>query len=280
MSAQGKKGARAATMCACGQPVTDAYLCPSCARTLAPVLIQLADALVLLEDTYARRDVVADITGGGAVSFREPPLPFREPAARLRRQADDLLGSASAALWRTLGASGRLPRVSTAQARYMAHHARVIGVRCAEAATWLERARDLHQAVMQAVDAPPTPVYLGACEACSLAMYAVRGQDVHQCTTCGASYDVRARLAALLVRARIIRATPGVITAALTSLNYPVTEGQIRKWAQRGLLSPASSGPRPGGGRQTTYVLGDVIDLVTNQRARLARVATRREGAS
>lgn len=232
--------------CRCGQPVRGAYLCRKCQTVLRDDLAALPGLVRDLEITAYRMDRVNDRSGGRGSGER--PLPYRPRIIPILVRVE------------RLAARGL-------DARWIAHNNPGAAEQAVAISEVIAEARSV-------IDLPEMPRYLGACEDCGRGMYAERSADVFACR-CGRTYSVSRRVTELQKRSRDVVAPPSTIATALTSLDQPVTEERIRKWKERGRLTPRShNGPR----RQPWYRVGDVQDLLVADARRTAdRVAKRRD---
>lgn len=230
----------------CPHKPRDAYLCRGCTARLRKGLADLAELHRELLLTAYRLDRIAP--PGGGRGNGDKPLPWRPNVTPLVREVEWAM--------RALPPAEDIAK-HRGDALAVLNHVMAL---CAEART--------------AVDLPQTHRYLGACDTCSRALYADRTRDVHQCK-CGHTYNVDRRVEALRRRSADVVASPATIATALTSLDQPVTEERIRKWKERGRLTPRSlNGPR----RQPWYRVGDVQALLeADERETARRAALRRD---
>lgn len=169
-------------------------------------------------------------------------------------------------------------------------------------------APQLHAAVLDAVrrveriiDREPERVAAGECGAelpderlCRKALYVDPEEPFVICPACKTRWSVAERRAWLLAAAQDSLGNAATIATALTRLDQPVTPERIRKWKERGKLTPHGNEPPPpcrdhqGRGRQPQsceacrakvgaplYRLGDVVDLLTDAMSAASRRSTK-----
>jgi len=114
------------------------------------------------------------------------------------------------------------------------------------------------------IDLPPTLKYAGPCNICRKDLYAKEGAGTVECRPCGMTYDMDGRREWLLECAEDRLERASLIAQAVTDLGSPISADRIRKWAQRGQLTPHATDrlSRP------LYRIGDVLDLLRNDTRR------------
>jgi hypothetical protein len=253
----------------CDRTLRDGYLCKVCTVALADTLAALPHLIGELMITAYRQDRVAVTPGRGS---GERPLPFKAKAARLLADVRVHLLSFMVINDARVLIQGDL-RVCEALAAGVPHRASAdpnVGRMFTVLSNDESRIRE-------AIDLPKSFRYLGRCDHCGAELYADRSAEVWVCPgqDCEASYEVKARMADLIERSRDVVAPTSTIATALTSLEYPVTEELIRKWASRGLLTPRTSV-----GRTRWYRFGDVLDQLLKQRTREADRSPRKRATA
>jgi hypothetical protein len=226
--------------CACGKRLKDAYLCRRCAAELKVKLRRLPN----LELTTYRQDRIAAPGAGSSGKGNVRPLPWKLKAA-------DLLGRCHENVTYLAGLDAEQVRLGSTAAAIVDRVDRWIGE------------------ISRTIDLPQTHVYLGRCDKCGVELYAERGGELCLCKTRNspASDHVGERMDDLLRRSREVVASPSTIATALTSLDQPVTEEHIRKWKERGRLTPRKHDTRGW----PMYRVGDVLDLLNHEAALAAR---------
>lgn len=244
----------------CARTLSDGYLCPRCTNALLDTLATLPHLLGELAVTAYRQDRVAAPSAGRGSGER--PLPYKAKATRLLADVRSHLLASAERLGRRLYPIGDLPlceELAKVVPRAAASNPYVGAVLAGLVADEL--------AIREVIDLPRSFRYLGRCDRCGTELYAEREAATWVCPgqDCLVSYDVTARMADLIERSRDVIATTSTIATALTSLDFPVTEERIRKWASRGLIEACD---RPG--RARWYRVGDVIDQVVRHRRKQA----------
>lgn len=237
----------------CERALRDGYLCRTCVGRVDQTLAELPELIIELMTTAYRQDRIAFATGRGT---GERPLPYRAKATQLLADVRRHL----------LGCTGPTPLTDAMLCKLIRTGLPYVALTDPDIGRVMVLVED-EAAIREMIDLPKSYRYLGRCDHCGAELYADRTADVWVCQapSCEASYDVRARMAELVERARDVVATVPTIATALTSLDMPVTEELIRKWRERGMLTPRSMV-----GRSARFRVGDVIDLVMRQRLRAA----------
>lgn len=266
--------------CGCGAPTGDGTtLCRACTTRLAADLDQVTWLERELTTVLARQAVYGDRAGRRPST--DHPLPYDPRASEAAWVLRDTLTNVARAIapeptperpqtaadgpspsdWTdSLGADLSAARIARSLSE------RIDTIRRHPEAYLL--ADEVHAAVTQArrvIDRPPAKWYAGRCP-CETDLYARPGAASVRCTGCGTTYDVAARRAELLATVEDRLATATEIARALTALATPITPAAIRGYAHRGRLTPRGTtvDGRP------LYRVGDVIDLITERKARTA----------
>lgn len=267
-----------------GRSSADGLLCQgtgSCTAQLEQDLVEVPALLQAAAVTYRR----AARMGGGGGRRDETPLPFDPRVRPLVREIEYAVGEV-------------LAIVGTPSKGWRAEH--TVGQWATYAASQISKLRGcvtpsdfvtydwLHkvsQRLWDIVDRPPLRTTLGQCSACATFLYAdikdpdpeskrvdfVR--DVIECPSCGTTVDVRERREAMLDMADDYALTATEASTALTQLDMPVTPERIRKWAERGRLTPVGSHDgRP------TYAVSDIKALLRKHEEWLERLREKRAG--
>lgn len=214
---------------------------------------------------------IADSTRG--ITVRVQPLPFDDTASRV------LLATHNALVgWvRTIvTASDRWPRnIDAAMCRWLLKRVPAIRVHD-EGQDLLASVADMAEVAKRTIDLRPDLWFAGVCGApvpdgrCEERLYAEMSAGTIECDACGAVHDVGERRADLLAAAEDQLETATHLARALTRLGEPVTPERIRKWRERGRL--VEHGVDLDG--HPTYRVGDVIDLLEQDRERAERRAS------
>lgn len=218
----------------------------------------------------AERAEIAEVTQG--LTVRVQPLPFDDTASRVLRA----IRSALVGWVRTVITQGdRWPRdTSVAMCRWLLKRVPAIRVHD-EGPGLLDSVTELTETARRTIDLCPDLWFAGVCGApvadglCGERLYAEMTAGKVDCTSCGAAHDVGERRADLLAAADDQLETATHLARALTRLGEPVTPERIRKWRERGRLT--EHGVDMDG--HPTYRVGDVIDLLEQDRERTERRA-------
>lgn len=111
-------------------------------------------------------------------------------------------------------------------------------------------------------------IYIGICddEQCRDRMFADPELPEHKCRTCGAVYDVAARLEA--IRDKVRESLMSVPELVGRSKSDPATFGkklhetQVRRWISQGRLVKVGTKPDATGGEVALYRASDVVEIV------------------
>jgi hypothetical protein len=248
------------TCTGCDRTLTDGYLCWTCTALLGETLDWLPHLIGELLVTAYRQDRVAGPSAGRGSGER--PLPFKAHATRMLADVRlHLLAFRAVNDARVLlGGDLALCESLLAGLPHRAKHDPEIGRMFAVL-------REDELRIRQIIDLPKSYRYLGRCDHCGTELYVDRAAEVWQCegAGCEASYKIKDRMDELVERSRDVIASTSTIATALTSLEFPVTEELIRKWASRGLIAS-----QPAAGRVRYYRLGDVLDQLLKQRLKVA----------
>lgn len=253
--------------CRCGRPVRDGFLCDECTSLLWRTLTQFPETLEELEVTRTRQ---ARITHGGG-SADHAALPWHNAASMVGEALTDglwgLLRGAQAHRVTTREQVHTLPwpipATDNGVAAWLA--VRVDGIaRHQDLADIAHTLVDHGHRAWRIIDRPPELSYAGQCDICGTHLYAVTGQPVVTCATCGEHNDVAMRRAAMLKAASDRLVTAREAATALTTLELPVTVERIRQWVHRRRLLVRGHTPD----RSRLYRLGDIIDLLTTETTR------------
>jgi hypothetical protein len=239
-----------AATCACGQPAHDGYLCHDCTHHLQLALIAAA---VLGPDLDLARARQVRMTERAGTPSRTPVLPYDVRAAAAAM-------ALSAALSHTAHAIGGEPAATITGIAMALLHTTGRLRQHPDAAVMLATISEAVHYAQRAIDRPPARVYAGPCPACGADLLGQPGRDVIYCP-CGQPSIVADRQEAMRIALEDHLGNAMYAARVCTGLGCPVTDTTIRKWAERGKLTPH------GG----LYRIGDVLDLALAMRARLAQ---------
>lgn len=294
--------------CGCGNPVRDATLCTACGLRLDNALDQITDhhGLGWDLDIALTRQARITRTGGRPTpdedrdEQRQMPGTLRPTPAPYDQRAADAARTLRAALhtWAQIAAHEtgvhsptnrrgigpvcrrcphpsclRIPAIPTPPATitglaawlrprvgWLRHHP--------HAQRALDDILDTVNTARAAVDRPAERLYAGPCDQCRNDLYARAGARIVECVDCDLVYEVEARRAWLLRSAEDVLASATEIARAITRFGQPVTPDAIRGYVHRGQL--LAHGHRMIGKREIpTYRLGDVLDVLAQQAARV-----------
>jgi hypothetical protein len=228
--------------------------------TALAVIVELHDEL---EVTLTRQAVLGSRSESRSA---ETPLPFHTTASDVAGEVRGVLVAWCRLLIEEYGdpyPADTVPAIAghlAGRAEVLRHH---------EAApVAVAEITDLARRVQRVVDRLPERRYLGLCE-CEAVLTANPG-DLHAaCRVCGAVVDVEARRGAMLAALDDQLLTLADVVRAVSSLAEPIPLDTAKSWVHRGRLT--------GHGRDATgvalYRVGDVLDLLWDERARKARTA-------
>jgi len=143
-----------------------------------------------------------------------------------------------------------------------------------EATEFYDDIKHLHGAILRAIDRSVPLIFAGSCTTCKtvepdgtvlkINLYARLGANTVRCHKCGSEYDTAARRDQMLTDAWGMLFNSAGIALAAASFGYELKGERIRKWKQRGLITPrgmdADGNP--------TYRLGDIFDKLHADQAR------------
>lgn len=259
------------TVCACSRPITDsANLCHPCTDSLRKTLAELPSWHQRLEITRTRQSK----TGGRGIGVisrsTTQPLPWDERASRAARTLRHQLVAAII----TLAADhpGRMPDDSIpAMSTWLLGRLQQWRQH-ADAAELLDNLQAAVDDVTTVCDRQPDRIYLGQCSArhdedsteCPADVYADLGATVAYCAerNCRATHVVSDRRRVLLDAVQDQLVDVPTLSAALSSLDQPVTTSAIRGLIARGRLIP--HGHDTAG--TALYRVGDLAQLLTERR--------------
>lgn len=247
------------TWTTCGEPITDAYACASCANLLALRLADVDELVDCLNDALALR------TRRGLwlpeyvrISGAEQPLRVNLAAGDLA----DQLHTRIVATVRALAEHGTTydgPTDTPHAAAWLAVHVTDLTGFDADGTLYL----DLHHALLRCwrcIDRQPDSIYLGPCMTgtCSDDVYAAPGTQHGVCEGCGSSHDVAYRRRWLWQQAADLLATENLICLASDTVwGEHLTPRRFAVWRTRGRIHP-----RPCADGHDRYRLGDVTTLI------------------
>jgi hypothetical protein len=291
------------TCATCTEPdPTGGYVCASCVRSVADLLVTVADLGPALHATIARQRGRG--LGGGARS-RDRPLPVDLAAAEKDAVASGVLTTwarhvlearPGSGVWlrEVVGptcSSGGCTHRTCAAIRANGgldreHPAALSALVLAGELEWLRRRSEAAEALddlgvacrelVRLVDIPPESVYAGPCWAdvqigadlvqCQAELYARLGADVVRCPACRADHAVAERREWLLGQVYDVLATAATIAGAMTSLVRPVTVDMIDGWERRTRLHVRGH-DRDG---RRLFRVGDVAAILAERHAKAA----------
>jgi hypothetical protein len=263
-----------ATLCACGQPTPDAYLCTDCTKVLRDDLDAIPALREQLDLTLSRQTASGRQDGGRSA---ERPMPYHLGAS----DALEVLGAAlrdasrSASCFLSPTAGGRIDVL----AGLVADHLDELRQQ-PDAGQVARRIGDAVAKGRRSIDRQADRVFAGPCDGngytsrpveasdlgCGDWLYARLGASDTKCPTCATSYDVGVRRAWMLEAAEDYLCHASLIAAAVTRLGESVKAGTIRQWAHRGRLEQRGVDDR----KRPLYRVGDVLDLLAGDARRHA----------
>jgi hypothetical protein len=277
--------------CRCGKPTRDdAYVCDTCADSLAKTLGDVAWLADELEVTITKQRGIPASGGGGATAdcsctpddidasrCKHGALPWHDAASGARTHLHALLVS-----WVRLcheeGVRHQSPDDDlpdddlVALARWLLW--RVDGLMLHPAGPdAADEIADAYAACERLIDRRPDRWYAGPCvvedergKECGTDLYARSTRGDVECRTCGATYDVATRRAWLLAAAEDRLANATEVARAVSWLGAePLTPARVWKWAERGRIVAKGHD-----GRAPLYRIGDAIDLLADDTRRTA----------
>lgn len=252
--------------CTCGRPVPDGYLCRDCTSLLWSALNRYDETRDELETTRTRQARTASIGGRSDGNS----LPWHNAASLALDTLADLCWDLVDATRRhgipSTEQTYRTPTPTALESAPAWLAVRVDGIARHEEPTVLAVSLIEHDRfAWQIIDRPPELVFAGQCDLCGTHLYAVTGQAFTTCPTCRQPNDVALRRAAMLHAVRDRLVTGREAATALTTLELPVTVERIRQWVHRRRLIVRAHTPD----RHRLYRLGDIIDLLTVESARM-----------
>lgn len=247
--------------CACGQPVTDGYLCRACTRQLQDALAGIVAIAPELDLAIARQ--VTFTRGPGRSNGHPAPLPYDPRASQAATSLRDVL-----AVWiRLADPAGVTDPRTDAMARQIlaavpAVRARGDATRCLD-----DISRALSH-VMRVIDRPPQRVYAGPCPSCCADLLGKPGHTTVTCRGCGNGYDIATLQAKLREQTEDLLGSAAWCASMATALGLPVSEFTVRSWVRRHKLQASHYQPArtPDGEAKPLYRLGKVLDLASEMR--------------
>lgn len=262
-------------------------VCRACSADLLRDLADVPSLDTHLEIAIARQSRMGDRDAGARST--ETALPWDQRA----REAANILRSALVGWHRVLAEDaqavqgpicpscehpscewidlGRTPAdtLTSLARRLLRHRTRLLAHQAAA-----EAVDELTDAVHQArliIDRPADKIYAGPCNQCERDLYARPGSPVVDCGPCKLRYDVQVRREWMLTHAEEMIGTSVWVANVATGLGFKVSPSTVRMWAKRGRLGVRTYAPSLNADREPhpLYRVGDVIDLVVRQRARL-----------
>jgi hypothetical protein len=220
---------------------------------------------VRTEDGYRDRHAVPEDQGRilAAKGYNHPLHVERAVSAR-----DEIGNEVTGAVRAVTEARGAaVPSMDTREAsRWLLRHLSSVSLdpHAPDICNGLRKTTKLAKDIIDNVD---EGVYIGICddENCRARMFADPELGEHRCTTCGATYDVAARLEA--IREKIRESLMSVPEMVERSRSDPATFGkklhetQIRRWISHGRLVKVSTKPGPTGD-VVLYRASDVLNIV------------------
>lgn len=250
---------------ACHAETSDWLLCHKCTTELEANLRALPEWLGYLDDAMAR-DVQTG-TGNGKRPSAITPLPYDERASKTRAYVRNQLSTWAA----EINAGDR--EIADNPRAWCMYLARNVGViRASPAANEMfEEVTYCIGLIQEAIDLPPTKVYLGACDAdapdgaiCETPLYAEQDDKVLVCIGCGIGYDVETRRNEMLNRIEHQWGSIGTCAHVLNLFGMDIKSETVRSWTK-----PRNSAERtlpaklyPKGQDQSgvnLYRIGDVM---------------------
>jgi len=271
----------------CDRPA-DAVICPGCIADLVTDLRHLAtggrDArgqerqglLADLTDTLTRQTAAPKDIGVNARAS-EKALPYHEAASALTDRVRNELAGWARILIDDNNHLAWPPDDPAEVAGWLARFPALLGM-LAPAGDMVDAIWRLTRDVRRTVDVAPERVYLGVCSAeyqtsnnavilCPEDLYGLPNKATVRCRVCGTEHSMEQRRAELRVAAEDQLATARDCVAAMPALlggSWSKLEVTIRKWVERGKLTPKP--PHPDDPRRRPrYRVGDVMDLASGR---------------
>lgn len=278
------------TVCACGHPVLDAFVCRACLEDLQDRLWRVRALVEDLEISLCRQARIGGDESGIRVRGAETPLVFNWAAAEALWQLDATLGMWATAVAERVHATVVMDPGLRAidpkdPARIFPPRVRIVGLASwlADHLDWLgghpeagELINQVDYAItsgLHAIDRPAARAYAGPCledtedGPCRGELYAHPKATVVVCPGCKAEHSMDARRDWLLAAAEDQLVTSGEASRALPGLiGRPITESMIRGYVHRGKLTqhpPDARDAQDVKGRQhPLYRIGDLVDVL------------------
>lgn len=218
-------------------PATVGNLCTACVRSLHGVVLQVPRLVAELRVTECKQS--RQVAPGGGGHSGAQPLVINLDAAEARREVVAWVRRAEGMVE---AAAGPAP-ADRGVVPWVVSHLEVIA-RSPDALGLYVGIVDAVAAGWRTVDRAPDRTIVGGCE-CGAPLVSVRTEGGVWCSRCGRAYDIAERLES---RAELVAGlelgTADLVTALRTALGVRITEATVRKWVERGQLTPVSERPR------------------------------------
>jgi hypothetical protein len=221
---------------ACTAPAPTTTLCWDCLRNLSHHLADLADDLAELHTQLARQSRL-----GAGVGSRSA-----ETAVAYDVRASEILDDVRTVLvgWTRVACETEGDWPADTEAAMIRRLRRARWATHPTAGELLDELQYTHTEVLRCIDRPQPRRYLGPCAttledgtACPGDVQQ-RGTRMPTCRDCGATHAVDQRLAWIAERAADQLVTASEAAGALSAWGEHITSDLIRKWAQRGRITP------------------------------------------
>lgn len=223
-----------AAMCpSCHGDTTDGLLCGRCTIELTDDLTAMPEWLGYLDDALARW--VQTGSGNGKRPSAQTPVPFDERASKTRAYVRNQLATWAGELNADHRHIANNPRAWCA---YLIANIRAIRGHLAAS----EIVQEIHyciELIQDAIDLPPSKVYLGTCEAdapdgaiCDTPIYAGHDDRATVCIGCGMGYDVDTRRTEMLDKIQHQWGTIGTCAHVLNLFGVDLKSETVRSWTK------------------------------------------------
>ncbi|MGW5267235.1 hypothetical protein ACWEQ4_01155 [Rhodococcus sp. NPDC003994] len=236
-------------------------------RTLMDVLSRIPERLEDLDVTITRTDAMAPEALGSS-GHKNRVVPFNQRASDARVE---LQTAVRIFAFRVHAAVSPGPVVLTGpvnQVRFLQDALPAVPNDAPCITGIYERIVGAYDRSTRAVDRPVARVYVGRCDGdCNGSpLYAAKDRSPEvRCRVCSKRHDVQAHREAMIKQARDMIAAPAELARVLPwFVGSAVQAATIRKWAERGKLTPVEVDG------WTMYRIGEVLDLHAESVARSA----------
>lgn len=250
-----------------GRPLhANAVICGTCEGVLDRALGDLDALLDELDVTLTRQARKRPARGNQASDGA--PLMFDARASEAGRDLRVLLKDWVSLVAEGIADEGRfvaLPMPATCKtlSAWLTHHTHWIACHDTAADAYTEIVAAVNN-IRRTIDIAPDARFLGPCGnvfegvECVETVYAIDGNPVARCRTCGTSWDVQERTESAAGKAEHVAQTIAVLTQFFRPEDAERASDRIGKWVARGYLKPYGIGPR----KRPTYIVAHVARLI------------------